>query len=332
MITLDEGQEREQSLSGVLAIRSYRDSSGLPGLRFVWPRITHAWGAMRRANASVYYQRTSDSLTGIVAAFCRSHGRRFVFSVGEDGDCLPSLPNCPTRRERALYRWGLKRADVVLAQTRWQQAALARHFDVRSILVRSAGPDPGEPAPLPRDGRPRMLWVGRLAPQKRPDLLLEVARRCPETEFDAVGAAHSGALAESFAAAASAFKNVHLHGFVPHARLGAYYDHSAGLICTSAREGFPNTFIEAWSRGRPVLTLVDPDDIVRDEGVGVVAEDAERLGEAVRRIDPRSDEWTAMARRARAYYLREHRPEGIIDAYERLLRTLVAPGDARCSR
>ena len=332
MVTLDEGQGDDRVHEGVLALRSYRTGAGLPGLRFFWPRITHVWAAMRRADAAVYYQRTSDSLTGVVAAQCRLRRRFFVFSVGEDGDCQPDLPNCSTARERALFRFGLRRADVVVAQTRWQQEALARHFGVPSVLVRSAAPDPGEPAPPPRESRPRFLWAGRVAPQKRPELLIELARRCPEAEFDVVGAAQGGASGEAFTAAARGLPNVHLHGFVPHTGLGAFYDQAAALVCTSLREGFPNTFLEAWARGRPVLTSVDPDELVRQEEVGLVASGIEGLVEGARTLGARGEDWAAMCRRARAYYLREHRPERILDDYEALLQKLTSRDGAPCSR
>ena len=322
MVTLDVGQGDARVHDGVAAFRSYRERSGLPGVRFLWPRITSVWAAMGRADASVYYQRTSDSLTGVVAAFCRRRRRRFAFSVGEDSDCLPSLPNCRTRRERALYRYGLRHADVVVAQTRWQREALARSFGVLSVLIRSAAHDPGEPTDLLRGERPRLLWAGRLAPQKRPELLIEVARRCPAIDFDVVGARSSGAPGEDIAAAAAGIPNLHLHGFVAHGQMGGFYERARALVCTSAREGFPNTFLEAWSRGRPVLTTLDPDDVVATERVGLVAADADGLAAAARRLTERHEEWQAMAGRARHYYVREHRPDRILDDYEGLLGTL----------
>jgi glycosyltransferase involved in cell wall biosynthesis len=287
---------------------------------------------MERADAATYYQRTSDSLTGVVAAFCRLRGRRFVFSVGEDGDCIPALPNCRTARERVLYRYGLRRAHVVVAQTRWQQEALDRHFGRSSVLIRSTAPDPGEPSPPPSAGTPHLLWAGRLAPQKRPELLLELARRCPEVVFDVVGAAQSGAAEHEFTAGAAAVPNLRLHGFVPHGGLGAFYDRAAALVCTSVREGFPNTFLEAWSRARPVLTTVDPDDVVRREGVGLVAGGLEELAEAARTLSKQGREWAGMAGRARAYYLREHRPDRVLDLYEALLDNLDPCEGGSCSR
>jgi glycosyltransferase involved in cell wall biosynthesis len=332
MVTLDVGQEDALVHDGVVAFRSYREGSGIPGVRFFWPRITSVWAAMRRADASVYYQRTSDSLTGVVAAFCKRRGRLFLFSVGEDSDCLPSLPNCRTARERALYRYGLRRADAVVAQTRWQREALARNFGVKSHLIRSAARDPGEPAGMARAERPRLLWAGRLAPQKRPELLIEVARRCPEIDFDMVGARSSGAPGAEIAAAAAGVSILRLHGFVAHGQVSGFYERARALVCTSAREGFPNTFLEAWSRGRPVLTTLDPDDVVATERIGLIAADADGLAAAARRLTECHEEWDAMSRRARHYYLREHRPERILDDYESLLGTLSAHEAETCSR
>jgi glycosyltransferase involved in cell wall biosynthesis len=322
MVTLDMGQGDGRAHQGVVVHRSYREGSGLPGLRFFWPRLARTWASMRRADAAVYYQRTSDSLTGIVAAFCRVHGRRFVFSAGEDGDCVRPLPNCRTARERALYRYGLRRADVVVAQTRTQSRLLREEFDRSSVVIRSAAPDPGEPRRTSEAASGSLLWAGRIAPQKRPELLLELARRCPDITFDVVGAAQSGGRAEELTAAAATTPNLRLHGFVPHGELAPFYDQAAALVCTSLREGFPNTFLEAWSRGLPVLTTVDPDDVVRSEGLGAVAAGVEGLVEGARTLARRGSEWEAMSGRARAYYVREHRPERVLDDYEALLRSL----------
>jgi glycosyltransferase involved in cell wall biosynthesis len=324
MVTLDVGQPPEMVFDGVRVVRSHREDAGLPGLRFLWPRLTGPWAAMRRADAAVYYQRTSDSLTGLVAAFCRRHGRRFVFAVGEDGDCLPSLPNCRTARERTLYRYGLRRADVVVVQSRWQSEALARNFGTESVLIRSAAPDPGEPPPAPRDGRPRFLWAGRFAPQKRPQVLVEVARLCPEADFDVVGGESSGAPDPAMQDAARDLPNLRLHGFVPNREMGPLYDRALALLCTSLREGFPNTFLEAWSRARPVVTTVDPDGVIAKENIGVVAPEAGALARAVRTIAARRESWAEMAERARRYYLREHRPERVLARYEALLDGLAA--------
>ena len=83
-ITLDHGQDDELEIDGMHIIKAYKPNIGIRVLRFLCPRLTSLWRAMKMADADIYYQRTSDSVTGIVAAFFRLYRRKFVFAVASD--------------------------------------------------------------------------------------------------------------------------------------------------------------------------------------------------------------------------------------------------------
>jgi glycosyltransferase involved in cell wall biosynthesis len=56
-----------------------------------------------------------------------------------------------------------------------------------------------------------------------------------------------------------------------------WFDQAAFFINTSFHdvEGFPNTFIQAWLRGVPVITLgVDPDGVIKRYNLGFIAKNA----------------------------------------------------------
>lgn len=60
-------------------------------------------------------------------------------------------------------------------------------------------------------------------------------------------------------ARARSLSNVRLHGRIAErAALAELYRGAALLCCTSSLEGFPNTFLEAWSHGLPVVTTSTP--------------------------------------------------------------------------
>ena len=65
-------------------------------------------------------------------------------------------------------------------------------------------------------------------------------------------------------AEARTLPNLVLHGAVPRERMAAMYGGAALLLCTSRYEGFPNTFIEAWSLGIPVVSTIDPDGLIAE--------------------------------------------------------------------
>jgi len=73
VIVYDHGQPRINMIDGIRTIAAFRSDAGLPGLRFVHPRITRMLDAMREADAGIYYQSLSSVYTGITAWFCRQH-------------------------------------------------------------------------------------------------------------------------------------------------------------------------------------------------------------------------------------------------------------------
>lgn len=99
-------------------------------------------------------------------------------------------------------------------------------------------------------GSPRVLWAGRLVRQKRPEILLEVARRMPHLHFDVYGAA-SGA-PDGVAADLARQDNVSFKGIyddfgsIPTSQYGCF-------LYTSGYDGLPNVLLEAGARGMAVV-------------------------------------------------------------------------------
>ena len=74
MICLDFGQEEGSVLKGIRMLKMCKPDAGIPVVRFIHPRLTSLWQALKRADADVYYQRCAAVHTGYLAAFCRTHG------------------------------------------------------------------------------------------------------------------------------------------------------------------------------------------------------------------------------------------------------------------
>lgn len=338
-VTEDHGQQDADRWNRIRVYNAYRRDAGVPGVRFLHPRITGLWRAMARADADVYYQRTSDSTTGVVGAFCRRHHRKFIFAAAALEDCMTDLPRCTTHRERVLYLHGLRRAHRVTAQTVTQQRMFLVNFGVDAVVVPSCAPDPGPPAPAQHGPPRRLIWVGRFTPLKRLHMLLDVASRCHDVTFDVVGDGDDDDYVRGLKAAAARLPNVHMHGRTPRDRVTALYRAAAAVVCTSAIEGFPNTFLEAWSLGRPALSTFDPDAVIADYGLGVVAADADGLAAGARALVDDAAAWRDMSARVRRHFEERHTIAAVLPQHERLLNGLwdvprarrAAPVGAACS-
>jgi glycosyltransferase involved in cell wall biosynthesis len=251
------------------------------------------WRWLTRLRPDVIYTRVSSPYVGVAAAYCRRHGSRLVHHVARIEDVTPSqeirLRHWARRLERPLYEYGLRRAHAIIAQAEYQRRLLREHYglDVAGVIP-NFHPSPGE---TPTDvGRRTIVWVANLKRDKRPELFVDLARRCldlEDVEFLMIGAVQDPSYARLTTDLAQ----------VPNLRfLGPRTLEDVNRILGQARlfvntsrpsgEGFPNTFIQAWLRGTPTASLeVDPDGLIARHRTGVaVGGDMARLTDEVREL------------------------------------------------
>jgi len=321
IVTWQEGSARDEMIDGVRIIKLCAQDAGMRGVRFFHPRWTSLNRAMMRADAQVYYQNCGEYVTGQVAMWCRRHGRGFVYSVASDPDCDPRLPAMRTVRERWLYRYGLRHADTVIVQTQSQQASLQEGFGRDSVVIPMPCAGPGEDAyvapSFPENESARVAWVGRIVPLKRLEWLVDLAQRLPDVQFDVAGAPESNTpTATEPLERARSLPNVTLLGRVERRDMAGIYKRATVLCCTSEYEGFPNTFLEAWSHGVPVVSTVDPDGLIVSRGLGGVGHDVGTLAAALRGLLESPVRWGEASANARRYYLGQHSVDAALPRFE----------------
>lgn len=317
MIVTDYGQPDAAMWDGIKVFKAYRRDAGVKMIRFIHPRWTGMWSALKRADADIYYTSCADMLPGMLALFCRRFDRRFIFRAASDPDCDRSRLHLLVRyaRDRRLYVYGLRRADAILVQSNVQADLLACSYGLQSrvagMLVDKPNPDPAAPVDID------VLWVGNIKRVKRPDRLLELAARLPHLGFHVVGGktAYEEKLFDDFAQAAAALPNVVFHGRLSYRKTASLYDRARLLLNTSDVEGFPNVYLQAWVRGVPVVTLLDPDSIIAREGLGVAAGSFTDMADAIRRLLDDVPRWKAAGERCRAFMAREYDDEKVLSTY-----------------
>lgn len=322
MICMDYGQSDPCIVDGVTVHRMHAPDAGLPGVRFLHPRLTSLWTALRRADADIYYQRTAGALTGFIAAFSRSRHRLSVYAGASDADFDPDDPKIRFGRDRALYRWGLRNVSGIVVQSERQRQAVARHYGREAAVVPSCYGHTGRPS---HPGR-IVLWVGMIKQIKRPDLFIELARRCPDYRFRLVGggASDESQLFDRICREAAALPNVEMTGFVHFTDVEKHFDEGSLLVNTSEFEGFPNTFLQAWSRGMPVVSFFDPDARWQGHAVGEVAGSLDDMARCVQSLMKDEERWRRISALSREYFEAHHSVRCAVNAYQAVFDRLRA--------
>lgn len=320
MVVYDYGQADCASWDRVVTYKAYRQHEGTPVLRFLHPRLTGVWSAMARADADVYYLSCAGMHLGLAAAFCRVHRRRVVFRVAHDADCEPDALLVTYWRDRKLYEYGLRRANAILVQSRRQQQALLQNYGLDSELAGMLVEFPEQSA----GGHARdidILWVNNLRDFKRPELFLALARRLPGLRLHMIGGPqpHWERMFIKIEIEARAIFNLVFHGRVPYQAMSGYFARARLFVNTSDSEGFPNSFLQAWARGTPVISFFDPDGLIRREGLGTAVDSFDDMLAAIRHLSTDAAAWRAASDRCQRYMQASYQEEQVLAPYLRLL-------------
>ena len=305
-VTLDVGQGREIVVDRLRILAAYRREQGVPGLRFFHPRLSGLYRALRRADADVYFLACGDGFLGVVAWIVRRLPRRQITS---------------TFKDPWLYRYGIRRVDVVLAQTEQQREMLRRNFGIESEVVADmVAPWPRLTPPEERDID--VIWVAHLRALKRPEMFVELARRLPRYRFHLVGGdpQQGNVYLEQLRVLARGVPNLTLHGSLGQDETLGLFDRARLLVNTSDIEGLPNTFYQAWVRAIPVVSFLDPDQRIVSHGLGAAVPDFETLVATVRDLLADEPRRRALGQQAVTFMRTHYDPERLIEPYLAVFR------------
>lgn len=285
----------------------------------------YLWRSMRDADAAAYVFRGAGPQLMIGAAFCRRHRRRLVFSSANDLEFDLERPD-RSRSHLKMYRAALRRADLIVVQTE-RQAGLAHAAGLRDPVPIPSFVEPA--APSSRDPE-AFLWIGRLVAYKQPLEYLRLVASVPEAHFRMVSfempeTEADVSVASEFERRAAALENLELLAQLPRVRALEQIERAVAVVSTSRAEGMPNTFLEAWTRGVPVLTLsFDPDGLIETERLGIAAGGSEEdFARGAAALWSDRDLRSELGSNARRYVLERHSPESVGASWQECLRELI---------
>jgi glycosyltransferase involved in cell wall biosynthesis len=296
-------------------VETYEKSRGIRKLRLFYYFIPSLIAATRSFRPDAIVQSCSGLDTAMMALVARSVGVPFIHRIACDTDTDGRYELYLTGYERAAFRMGLRAADLVICQNGYQYSRISSSFPrKRAHILHNAISAPAQGGDLrPRNRRNYIAWVGVFKRQKNLGLLLRTARKCPQIEFRVAGAPPPIMDAESSGWLEDLRRqpNVQLMGYVTRKAMPDFMESAVALLSTSDFEGFSNTFLEAFAAGTPVVAreAVDPDSIIAQNGLGLVARDEPGLAQCVDRIwQMPSTQFAEIAQACRDFVRERHTP------------------------
>jgi 2-deoxystreptamine N-acetyl-D-glucosaminyltransferase/2-deoxystreptamine glucosyltransferase len=181
---------------------------------------------------------------------------------------------------------GMKRADAIIVLTSRLRSLVAQHGIAQERIhvippgINGTLFDEVRQDPLPGLRRPRVLFVGRLVPQKNPLSMVRAANLIDEAaDIVIVGDGPERQRIEEEIADAGLGGRIHLTGFIPHDEIPSYLCHADVFAMPSQYEELGSVLLEAMRTGLAIVAsdtggipeviedgrnglLVPPDDVV----------------------------------------------------------------------
>jgi glycosyltransferase involved in cell wall biosynthesis len=283
-----------------------------------WVDALPLYRRLRRIRPDVIYQRIGCGYTGIAAEYARRNGIRMVWHVASDADVTPMHArrgrNALKRlMEKRMLEHGVRHASHIVVQTAQQARLLAEHYGRQAdLLVPNFHPLPREQ--IDKSGPITVLWIANLKPLKQPESFVRLAARCAHltgVRFAIIGEEPVDSTAPDWLVKLRGMiattPNLDYLGGMSQDEVNAALARAHLLVNTSQYEGFANTFVQAWLRQVPVISLhFNPDEVLERQGIGVHARTDAGLVHAIERLAADHALREDCGRRAAAYARATH--------------------------
>lgn len=285
--------------------------------------------ALGRIRPHVIYQRVGGAYTGVAAWYARRNGCKMVWHISSDMNVVPfwadqnKSSNVLSRYlEKKALEYGIRHSDSIIAQTHRQADLLWANYGVKATTI-IPNYQPVPEATIKQATPVSVLWVSNLKPMKRPEIFVDIARKYAAdtgVRFTMVGRSDQSAWCRQLLDNIKSVRSLDYVGEKTQDEVNELLAKAHIFINTSSYEGFPNTFIQAWVREVPVISLdVDPDNILTTHQIGFCSGSFDVLLDNVKRLINDASLRRSMGAAARQYAINNHSEINIVSIIRELI-------------
>lgn len=272
---------------------------------------------LKGLNPDLIYQRDGGAYTGVCAYYAKRFGKKMVFHVSANSEVrtfrFKFNRNLLFRYiDKKILQYGIKNTTYIIGQTKYQNDLLKKNFGRDcDYIVPNFHPEPKNE--IRKEEPIKIVWVANIKKFKRPELFIKLSEEFQankEVKFLMIGRKNNGKLQSELENKIAKLSNLNYLGEKSIEQVNRILCHSHIFVHTSLSEGFPNTYIQAWMREIPVVTLnVDPDDLLKKKKIGFHSRSFDQMVKHIRYLIENEDSRKEIGRRAREYAIENHTVE-----------------------
>lgn len=270
---------------------------------------------LKEISPDVIYQRVGCGYTGIVAYYAKKYKKRCVWHVAHDREVMPFDRKISRNFlfryiEKKFLEYGLRNVDAVITQTQQQADYMLRYYKRRQdAVIPNIHPMPTEK--IIKKKPLLVVWVANLKTWKRPEIFIQLAeelREVRDVQFVMIGQPLGDPVwIKEVKSKIERLDNLLYMGGQSQEVVNETLSRAHIFVNTSIHEGFANTFIQAWLRKVPVLSLsVNPDGVFDQEEIGIYAGSYGRLKESLVKLLNDDSLRENMGEKAQVYAKEKH--------------------------
>lgn len=290
-----------------------------------WRSMRTFWKQLWKSAPDLVYARQPYDHLWMLSLFARLSKRAtFMYALAHDFNCNPWRTfTYNAWFHQPLYAVGLYTADIVALQHEGQRALIKPYTRAKSVLTPNLLLHIADAARTYDATTIDAIWVAKVRTDKQLDIFLDVVEALPELSFAMVGGFDANMdpqLCTQLQQRSKTLTNLTSFGPLHADEVLRLLAQSKVLVNTSRYEGFPNTMLEAWGQGVPVVSLtIDPGQVIQREQLGLVSGTPERLRHDLKRLVQIPVLNDALGARGLAYVRRYHSLEAVCRVFEQIL-------------
>ncbi|MCB9501160.1 MAG: glycosyltransferase [Deferribacteres bacterium] len=263
-------------------------------IKFPWLNFFAIFNSIKHINPDILIQRISNADTGVIGYYASKNAIPFVWFCTDNESPFRWLHirkifsgfSKKTRPRRIASLLYLPNATLIDLLRHYGMKYVSHAFVLNEIQKKHLKDEFGKESSLLRSGHQRasislnstkkfankiVLWAGNLGENKHPEKFIQLANQLSNSSYRFVLLGDKPGYIPVKDQLSKMDCNVEWKGKIPFEENLKWFDDAQFFVNTSEKEGFPNTYIQAWLRGIPVLTLsCDPDSLIKKHNLGFV--------------------------------------------------------------